>query len=190
MHRIFIFISLLTLSFSSLAEDIYTPEQQLQRLHPQELHRTEIKNAHSNIFVETITEKSHQANIYGIQAGILDEDAFNSVDIYLGLGIVSVDLLQKNYSFKALRGFLGVSTHWVVAPYMEVGFDMLEEIFNVCSNSYEDNCSTDPSFSLGLRWHINQNVMLNVYHKWYQFDGVVLDRTDIGISGISLGARF
>ena len=168
------------MSFNSLAEDNNTHESS----------HSETIIIENGYFIETITETSNEAYIYGVQAGGLSQDAFNSVNVYFGLGVMSIDLKQKNYSFNALRGFLGLSTNWKIAPYAEVGIDMLEEIFDVCNGGDDDYCSTDPSFSLGLRWKVTPELMLNFYRKWYQFDGPILDRTNVGVSGISLGVRF
>lgn len=148
------------------------------------------KDGSHHFFVESIYENSSDAIIYGAQTGLLSSEEFNSVNFYLGLGFMSVDLLKKDYKFKTIRGFLGVSPNWTIAPYMEFGFDVLEEIFNACNDSNEDYCSTDPSFSVGLRWQLSSQLMINAYHKWYKFDGYILDTTRVNVTGISLGARF
>lgn len=178
MQRI-IFISLLFFSINTLAEtnNINAPQPS-------------VKKDSNDFFIETIYEKSSEAIISGAQGGLFTEQAFSSTNLYLGLGAVSVDLLKKNYKFNSLRGFLGVSPSWTIAPYAEVGIDLLEEIFDVCNDSHEDYCSTDPSFALGVRWKLSPHLMLNVYHKWYQFDGYILDTTHVNVSGISIGARF
>jgi len=176
MQRI-IFISLLFFTFTTQA-DSDKPDKLIANVNPQ------------YFFIETLFEQSSEATIYGVQGGLLNEDAFNSVNVYLGLGVISVDLVQQNYKFSSLRGFLGISTDWKVAPYAEFGIDILEEIFNVCNGSNDNYCSTDPSFSLGIRWKLSDQLMLNTYHKWYTFDGAILDRTYVNVSGISIGLNF
>ena len=118
------------------------------------------------------------------------EGAFNSVNLYAGLGLLNVDLTEKNYRFTSLRGFMGISPAWKIAPYAEVGIDLLEEIFNACDNSNDDYCSTDPSFALGVRWNLSSKVLLNAYHKWYEFDGPILSKTYVNTYGISVGVQF
>lgn len=179
MQRI-IFISLFFFSFTALSETSNTNE-------PAKL-TSDVTPYY--FFLETLYEKNGEATIYGIQGGLLNEDAFNSINVYVGLGVISVDLLQQNYKFSSLRGFLGISPDWKIAPYAEFGIDLLEEIFNVCNGSNDDYCSTDPSFSLGIRWRLSKQLMLNAYHKWYTFDGAILNQTDVNLSGISIGLNF
>ena len=129
--------------------------------------------------------------IVGAQTGIIVENAFNTVDLYVGLGLIDVELPKKNnYQFSSLRGFLGISPSWKIAPYAEIGLDLLEEVFSVCNESNEDYCSTDPSYALGVRWKLSSNIMLNAYHKWYEFDGLILTKTKVNTYGLSVGIKF